>query len=72
MARVQIFTENVRQKDDPKFFEMLNRIRVAAPTEDDIEKLLEKLVNIPADSDKINEAAKLLKEKLDNKQSYLC
>lgn len=45
---------------------------MAAPTQEDIEKLYKNLANIPIDSDKINEAANILKEKLDNNESYLC
>lgn len=51
---------------------MLNRLRIAAPTEADIEKLYSKLIEVPIDSNKINEAAKNLKEKLENNESYLC
>jgi ATP-dependent DNA helicase PIF1 len=58
--------------DDPKYFELLNRIRIAAPTEENIEKLKANVINIPENLNKTNEAAITLKRKIDNNEAYLC
>ena len=61
--------ESMRQKTDPKFFDLLCRVRLGIPTEDDIDILNKQKIKINNTRDIYPETAQFYKES-DNNRSY--
>ena len=47
-------TENVRQKGDPVYAEMMSRIRIGSPTDDDVKLLLKRMISVLDNQSKSN------------------
>jgi hypothetical protein len=64
--------QNMRQKDDPIFAEMLDRIRFGNPTEDDIIKLQSKVLTIPTGADRLENAVNVFDQLCQQNNGILC
>ena len=62
----------MRQKDDKLFFDLLNRIRIGSPSEDDIKKLESRIIGIENKSNKIIEAASFYLKNLKEHSQMVC
>ncbi len=64
--------QNMRQKEDLPFFELLNRIRIGCPSNDDISLLRSRQINIDTSKNKIEQAANLYLDALRRNNKTLC
>ena len=62
----------MRQKDDLNFFNLLNRIRIGMPSNEDIQNLKDHVIKIKNKSKKIEEAACFYVEQLIEKPEMVC
>ena len=64
--------ENMRQKEDEPFFNLLNRVRLGNPSNNDLNELNSRLLNINDKNQKIEETATLFLEKLKQSNKTVC
>jgi hypothetical protein len=62
----------MRQKEDLPFFELLNRIRIGCPSDDDIALLRSRQIDIDTSKNKIEQAANLYLDALRSNNKTLC
>jgi hypothetical protein len=62
----------MRQKDDEQFYNLLNRIRVGVPTNEDIDSLKKNLIGIVDKTTKVEEAAQFYVNKISDEPEMVC
>ena len=62
----------MRQKDDPTFFNMLNRIRVGSPSKEDVDLLKSNLIKIDKNKNSLYESAIYFQSLLQEKKGAVC
>lgn len=64
-------TESMRQRDEQDFFQFLNRMRIALPTQEDIDILQSIRLQVSNAENKIKEAAEFYKKLLNDHKSII-
>ena len=65
-------TINMRQKDDPVYSEILNRIRIGNPTKEDIELLKQRIFTTQNNSNKLDQAVEKFVELYEKNPKLMC
>ena len=52
-------TENMRQKEDQLFFDLLNRVRIGNPSEEDIQLLNNRIIKFKNKNNRIEESVEI-------------